>query len=173
MTGTRVRPALAAAVALPVLLVVAVVVAAGVVRSRDEPLALGPAPAADAGSADCGRLLAALPDELDGGDTGGLGRRALVAPAPPGTAAWGDAPVVLRCGVDRPAELTATSRLLDVDGVQFLELPGPGASSWVAVDRPVYVVLTLPEGTGSGPLQDVAAVVRDVLAAQPVDAPPP
>ncbi|MGH3978634.1 MAG: DUF3515 domain-containing protein, partial [Pseudonocardiaceae bacterium] len=78
-------------------------------------------------------------------------------------AAWGQPPTVLRCGLGRPAELTASSRLLAVSGVQFLEIPGPGATRWVVVDRPVYVAVTLPDGVGSAPLQQVATAVRGTL----------
>ena len=37
--------------------------------------------------------------------------------------------------------------------------------SYVAVDRPVYVVLTAPVDAGSGPLQAVADAVRAALPA--------
>jgi hypothetical protein len=172
---------LGAALALPVALVVAVLIAAAVLRGqRPEPLRLADVPAPAAGSADCARLLSALPAELDGPAQGVLERRQLAAPASAGTAAWGTPPVVLRCGIDRPAELTITSRLLDVSGVQFLEVPAPavdedaageGAASWVAVDRPVYVALTLPAGTGSGPVQQVAEQLADTLPQRELELP--
>jgi hypothetical protein len=79
--------------------------------------------------------------------------------------------VVLRCGLDRPAELTASSRLLGVSGVQFLEIPKPGASTWVAVDRPVYVVVDLPPTSGSGPLQQLATVIARTLPQRNLDIP--
>ena len=40
--------------------------------------------------------------------------------------------------------------------------------TYVAVDRPVYVVLTEPTDVGSGPLQAVADVVRQTLPATEV-----
>ena len=40
--------------------------------------------------------------------------------------------------------------------------------SYVAVDRPVYVVLTTPAELGSGPIQQVADAIREVLPATPV-----
>lgn len=175
-TGTP-RWILGIALALPVLLVVGVLIAAAVVRGQPPgPLPLANVPAPEAGSADCARLLAALPSELEGtGD-----RRELAAPAPPGTAAWGEPPVVLHCGLARPAALTVSARLLDVSGVQFLGLPAPATpdtgpatepSSWVAVDRPVYVVLTLPPQAGSGPLQQVAEVIAQTLPRREPDLP--
>ena len=81
-------------------------------------------------------------------------------------------PVVLRCGLPRPAELAPTSSLLQIDGVQWLALddglPQPQLVTYVAVDRPVFVALTVPTGLGSGPVQAVSDVVRDRLAAVPV-----
>jgi hypothetical protein len=160
------RWVLAIAIGLPTILVVAVVVAAVVLRSQEPgSLALPPVPAPEARSASCDRLLSALPEEL-----GRLDRRTIAAPAPAGTAAWGDPAVVLRCGLDRPVELTATSRLLEISGVQLLELPGPASSTWVVVDRPVYVAVTLPAGVGSGPLQQIAEAVRETLPRRDVDA---
>ncbi|HEY6424104.1 MAG TPA: DUF3515 domain-containing protein [Pseudonocardiaceae bacterium] len=158
--------------ALPVALVVGVVIAAAVARSQAPgPLGLAGVVAPSAGSADCMRLLAALPAKLDGGEQGDLQRRQLAAPAPAGAAGWGEPPVVLRCGLNRPAELTATSRLLAVSGVQFLEIPNLGTSAWVAVDRPVYVLVALPPVTGSGPLQQVADIIAATLPQRDVDIP--
>lgn len=178
------------ALVLPMALVVGVLVIAAMVRGRQpDPLRLAEVPAPAAGTADCDRLLAALPDELDGPEQpngtaeGGLGRRQLAGPvssapgapdAVPGAAAWGEPPVVLRCGVDRPAELIAGSRLLDVSGVQFLQLAvrgsdSPAVRTWVAVDRSVYVMVILPAGSGSGPLQQLAEKIADTQPRQDVD----
>ncbi|MGH3961909.1 MAG: DUF3515 domain-containing protein [Pseudonocardiaceae bacterium] len=158
------------ALALPVALVVGVLIVAAQVRGRPQiPLELAGVPAPAADSADCMRLLAALPEELDGGEQGTLQRRQLAIPAPAGAAAWGEPPVVLRCGLDRPRDLTATSRLLAISGVQFFELPHPGTSTWVAVDRSVYVVVDLSPVTGSGALQQVATVIANTLAQHDVN----
>jgi hypothetical protein len=79
---------------------------------------------------------------------------------------------VLRCGLPRPAELTPTSALLEVNGVRWLELddglPDPVQVSYIAVDRPVYVALTTPVAAGSAPLQEVSDVVRTTLPAAAV-----
>ena len=137
------------------------------------PLAVVPVDAPDSGGPECAALLAALPAELPAGG-GTLPARPLADPAPPGTRAWAAAPrpVVLRCGLTRPVELTPTSALLEVNGVRWLRLddglPDPVIVSYVAVDRPVYVVLTAPTGAGSGPLQVVADVLRQTLTATEV-----
>jgi hypothetical protein len=155
-----------------VALVVGVLVIAAQLQSQPQgPVGLADVPAPAANSADCTRLLAALPEKLDGGGQGTLQRRRLAAPAPAGAAAWGEPPVVLRCGLDRPAELTATSRLLAVSGVQFLKLLSPGTSGWVVVDRPVYIVVDLPPIIGSAPLQQIATVIADTLPQRTVNIP--
>ncbi|MGQ0576159.1 MAG: DUF3515 domain-containing protein [Pseudonocardia sp.] len=137
------------------------------------PLAVVPVDAPAAAGPECAALLAALPADLPS-DAEPLPPRAIAEPAPPGARAWTAAPrpVVLRCGLTRPAELTPTSRLLEVDGVSWLQLddgvPDPVTVSYVAVDRPVYMVLTAPPAVGSGPLQAVSAAVRAALPEVPV-----
>ena len=162
------RPALLVAITLPLLLAVTLAAVAITARIRDtaEPDA-GPLPVAhvyapDATGPECTALLAALPDELPG--TGGpLPARPLAEPAPAGVRAWAaaPAPVVLRCGLPRPLELTPTSLLLEVDGVSWLPLAD--GATYIAVDRPVFVALTVPGSTGTGPLQVVSEAVRATL----------
>ncbi|MBB5155433.1 DUF3515 domain-containing protein [Saccharopolyspora phatthalungensis] len=137
---------------------------------RSGPLALPPIPAPKAATPECATVLAALPRELTV-DNERVPRRALAEPAPAATVAWGDAkhdPVTMRCGISAPAELTPTAQLMDVSGVSWLEINQGGDTSWLAVDRPVYVALSVPEGTGTGPLQDLSAILRDAMPKQPV-----
>ncbi len=180
------RPPLPVAIAIALPLLLALVVAGIAVTARvtgfgeppppvadTSPLAAPPVEAPDAGGPDCTALLASLDGDLPA-DGGTLPVRALADPAPEGVRAWAAVPrpVVLRCGLPRPAELRPDSALLVVNGVQWLELddglPDPVTVSYVAVDRPVYVVLTTPVDVGSGPLQAVSDVVRDRLPAVPV-----
>ncbi|ROP40633.1 DUF3515 domain-containing protein [Saccharothrix texasensis] len=175
------RPLLVVALGLTALLVVGVAAAGLVLGGRDDaadpsavrtgPVALVPVPAPKAGSAECAALLGALPAQLlSGGVT--LPRRELAAPAPAGALAWGDErhePVVLRCGLDRPGDLTPTSQLRIISDVQWLEVSDGGSATWYVVDRPVYVALTVPSDAGTGPLQDVSTTIRDTLAKGPVD----
>ncbi|MER6990451.1 DUF3515 domain-containing protein [Saccharopolyspora hirsuta] len=137
---------------------------------RTGPLALAPIPAPEAESAECAAVIGALPRELKVGDAA-VPRREVAQPAPAATIAWGDAehdPITVRCGIDAPAELTPTSQLVDVSGVSWLEINQGGDTSWLAVDRPVYVALSVPGGTGTGPLQDLSAILREKLPKQPV-----
>ncbi|MEV0946225.1 DUF3515 domain-containing protein [Rhodococcus sp. NPDC049939] len=174
----RRNPALiATAVALPVALVIGII-AAAVMAGRSpaiESVALGPVPAPEADSAECATLMAALPDKL-----GDYTRAELVEPAPEATAAWQPAgegePLVLRCGLDRPAEFDQASALQVINGVQWFEISGESAgidaSSWFAVDRGVYVALTVPNGVGPTPLQDISDTVAAALPQQPLDPAP-
>jgi Protein of unknown function (DUF3515) len=171
------RPVLAIVVGLPLLLAICAVAAALILGRAeapappmsDAPLLLPAVPAPAAHSAQCQALVNALPSQLQSG-AAALRRRPLATPAPDGTAAWGtDQPVILRCGLDRPAELTRTAELLEINGVRWLKIAGLDANStWVAVDRPVYVALTMPDGAGTGPLQDVSTAITATLPAQPV-----
>lgn len=181
MARERLRPAVVIAIALPALLAVAVAAIAITARVQGTdgfaaappataPLALAPVDAPDAGSGACTNLLGALPPTLEGG----LATRPLAEPAPAGAKAWAATPrpVVLRCGLARPAELTPTSPLLEVNGVRWLRLddgiPNPTVVTYVAVDRPVYVVLTMPTSASGGPLQQLSDVVRTTLDTTPV-----
>ena len=147
--------------------------ATAVAAPETGPLAVVPVDAPAASAPECAALLAALPAELPAAG-GVLPPRTLADPAPPGTRAWAAAPrpAVLRCGLTRPAELTPTSALLEVNGVRWLQLddrvPDPVIVTYVAVDRPVYVVLTAPTSAGSGPLQAVADVLRQTMDATDV-----
>ncbi|UGT66152.1 DUF3515 family protein [Nocardia gipuzkoensis] len=167
-------PALiATAVALPVVLVVAVLVAAVLARRAPverEPLVLGPVPAPAADGPACAALLPALPADL-----GEFTKSTLVEPAPPATRAWqraegGDA-IVLRCGLDRPLEFNRASPLQVVNGVQWFEVRDRTAevSTWFAVDRATYVALTVPDGSGPTPLQEVSDTITAHLPSQPID----
>ncbi|HEX9335007.1 MAG TPA: DUF3515 domain-containing protein [Pseudonocardiaceae bacterium] len=132
------------------------------------PVLLVPVSAPLAGSSACAALARTLPAALSNGGKS-LRRRPLAAPAPVAAAAWGAGdPVVLRCGIERPPELTATSELLEVSGVRWFEVTGDGAATWYAVDRPAVVALTLPDGLNTGPIQDVSTAINAAMPAVPV-----
>jgi hypothetical protein len=165
------------------LLIAAIVVAAGAIigilvfaavrqappEQRSVAIASVPAPKAD--TAECRSLLDTLPQQL-----GDYRRAAAADPAPAGAAAWqataeGE-PIILRCGLDRPAEFVVGSPLQVVDAVQWFELADQGRSTWFAVDRPVYVALTLPQGSGPTPIQTISDVIAKSLPAKPIDPAP-
>ncbi|MDV6013482.1 DUF3515 domain-containing protein [Haloechinothrix sp. LS1_15] len=129
----------------------------------DERLAVPEVPAPEAGAEACDRLLRALPEELPAGDED-LTRRELADPAPPATVGWGLAnPVILRCGLEQPAELEPDSPLRAVDGVEWLPVEGEGSHTWYAVDRAAYIALTVPDAAGTGPLQLISEIIDETL----------
>ncbi|MDQ3463184.1 MAG: DUF3515 domain-containing protein [Actinomycetota bacterium] len=90
-------------------------------------------------------------------------------------AAWGDPPIVLRCGVPAPPELAADSSLLQINGVAWFTEPGEDGTVWTAVDREVYVDVQVPSGQASGPVALLSEVITDRLrpASRPSASPTP
>lgn len=168
-TGAPPRKFLVLAAVIAVVFAAAVAVVSVIARSGDDSssaedgqLALVPVPASGANSPECAQLIPALPAQLTSNGQE-LQRREIAEPAPPATVAWGapDA-IVLRCGLDRPPELTQTAQLRVVSGVQWLPVEGEGSSTWYVVDRAVFIGLTVPDSAGTGPLQTIS----DIVAAQ-------
>ncbi|WP_020661826.1 DUF3515 domain-containing protein [Amycolatopsis benzoatilytica] len=136
--------------------------------AANQPLALVSVPAPQAGSADCKNLITGVPATLTSNGKE-LSPRTLAEPAPPSTVAWGEPdPVVLRCGLERPPELTPSSQLRMVNKVQWLVVEQGGSATWYAVDRAVYVALTVPGNTGTGPLQAISDAISAKLPAKPL-----
>jgi uncharacterized protein DUF3515 len=174
-------------------MIVAIVVAVGAICSilvvaalrqrpaAEQPVAIVSVPAPQADSPDCRNVIDALPDRL-----GDFQRATVATPAPPGAAAWRTQPeaeaVILRCGVDRPAEFVVGSPLQVVDAVSWFRVgeagagddPGAdqGRSTWFAVDRPVYIALTLPAGSGPTPIQEISRLIAKSLPAKVVEPAP-
>jgi len=169
------RAMLIAAVALAVVAIGVVLVIAATRQAPPQPVAVPAFPAPQAGNAACTALAAALPQRL-----GNYQRTPLAQPAPRGAAAWragpDGEPVVLRCGLDRPADFVVGSPIQVVDRVQWFEVAAAqqsagdaGRSTWYTVDRPVYVALTLPSGSGPTPIQQLSEVIDRTIAAVPID----
>ncbi|MGE0215905.1 DUF3515 domain-containing protein [Mycolicibacterium sp.] len=166
------RAALIAAVLVAVGAAVAVLVVVALQQHSPAPtpVAVSGVPAPQADGPDCAALVDALPDQL-----GDYHRAELVQPAPAGAAAWQrdgtSAPLILRCGLDRPAEFVAGTPLQVVDAVSWFRTtadPDDGRRTWFAVDRPVYVALTLPQDAGATPIQAISATIAATLPATPV-----
>ena len=186
-TDSPPRAALIAALVVAVGGLVAVLVVAAVLQRTPEPqpVAIAGIPAPLAESPDCRALVDALPDQL-----GDYRRAPLVDPAPPGSAAWqreqpGSEALILRCGLDRPAEFVAGAPVQVVDAVEWFRVGEAGAgtdrvgdagagerSTWFAVDRPVYVALTIPADSGPTPIQTLSKVIADTLQARPAEPAP-
>lgn len=75
--------------------------------------------------------------------------------------AWGDPAIVLRCGVPRPAALVPNSAalLVPVNGVSFLPVNGKKDNVFTAVDRAVYVEVSVPVGYAQPPLGPIADAI--------------
>jgi hypothetical protein len=158
-------------------LIAALVVAIGTIgailaiaatRHRTVTAVVAAVPAPQAHDPACQHLTEALPQRL-----GDYTRAQLAQPAPPGAAAWQPAgagdPVVLRCGLDRPADFVVGSPLQVVDRVQWFEVSQDQRSTWYTVDRTVYVALTLPQGSGPTPIQQLSELIDRVVPARPAD----
>jgi len=104
----------------------------------------------------CSALVAALPTTL----SGRVSRPVTGVPA--GTAAaWGDPPIVLRCGVPPPASYVPGTPVISVQGVDFDTYPIGGQIRWTAVGRRAYVQILIPntiEGQGAL-IADIAPVI--------------
>ena len=164
------RALLIAATVLAVGAVVALLVVAAL-RHREpapQPVAIAAVPAPQADGADCRALLHALPDQL-----GDYHRAPTADPTPAGAAAWQSSPdaepVILRCGLERPVEFVVGVPLQVVDAVQWFEVTDQGRSTWFAVDRGVYIALTLPAGSGPTPIQEMSELIARKIAAKPLD----
>lgn len=165
--GAPSRRLMIAALLVAVVAVGAVLAIAATRKAPVTPVAIAALPSAQAASPECRALMATLPDRL-----GDYERAVAAQPVPDGAAAWGanPDPVIMRCGVDRPAEFVVGSPVQMVDDVQWFRLDDPDTrrSTWVSVDRPVYVALTLPTGSGPAPIQTLSDVIARTMPAIPI-----
>jgi hypothetical protein len=115
--------------------------------------------------ASCPALMSGLPLELNGEAS----RR--VKSDSPYAYAWGDPPIVLVCGVDRPAGWVIGAAAIQINGVQwYVDTSDPDTTVWTTVDRPVYVQISLPATVDSAP---VTALTPQIAQALPYREPAP
>ena len=131
---------------------------------------------APAARARCLRLHATLPATI------GSPKRRPTKPESDLTAAWGDPPIRLLCGVPRPSGLGGGAVApIGVNGVAWLQGDHPSTFSpsgddgvkevtFTVVDRGVFVEVDIPKHyTGqSGILIDLSNAVRRALPVQPI-----
>ena len=158
-------PVIAALVVVVAAIAVAVVL--GAIQKSHPVTDTGPLPIASVDqpgvdSVACKTLMPTLPQQLAGE------KRRTLEGATDGIAAWGDPATILRCGLETPAELTCGSALTQVDGVAWLQLPesGSGETTYIAADRTVRIALTIPDGSGTGEIQQLSDVIAAVLPAR-------
>ena len=78
--------------------------------------------------------------------------------------AWGEPPVVLVCGVPRPAGYVVGASAIQINGVQwFVDISDPAKTVWTTVDRPVYVEVTLPPSVDSAPVTALTVPIAQAL----------
>lgn len=125
-----------------------------------------PQPGSTSAAAECAALTKAVPQTVDN-ET-----RRDTHPSSPLTAAWGDPPITLRCGVPEPEILRPGSKTYDptadeayLDGVAWLiEKTGTGYR-FTAAQRAVYIEVDVPNAYApeTSPLVDLSpAVIKAV-----------
>lgn len=140
--------------------------------SSSSPVALPPltpsAPSSNAATvAPCTKVLQALPERL-----GSLLPR-VVHPEPDSlfVVAWGDPPVILRCGVARPADLKLGSSVDFIliggsdgrSGVYFDITKSDDNEVYTSVDRAVYISISVPAKYSSPPVPQLAQAIATAL----------
>ncbi|MCW2529989.1 MAG: hypothetical protein JWM76_4849 [Pseudonocardiales bacterium] len=163
---------IATALTIPVVVLLAFAFTAG--RSEDKtttssstgvlsPIAV-PAPIQlpDASSTLCTAMVAGLPVSL-----GPLAPRTVKPPVGPFVAAWGDPSVVMRCGVARPKDLYAGSsaQVYVVNAVGWLQTKTATNDVFVAIDRAVYIEVTIPIKLSFQPLPIFATAISKAMPA--------
>jgi hypothetical protein len=172
------RVVIIVAIVLAVVAIGVVLVIAATRQTPSQPVVIPDVPAPQAADPACRALTAALPQRL-----GDYQRAPVAAPAPAGASAWRSGPdgepVVLRCGLERPADFVVGSPIQVVDRVQWFQVAAQqqsagdaGRATWYTVDRPVYLALTLPSGSGPTPIQQLSEVIDRTIAAAAIDPAP-
>ncbi|MFI0431707.1 MAG: DUF3515 domain-containing protein [Candidatus Nanopelagicales bacterium] len=120
------------------------------------PVALTPpSPPAEA----CKVLADQLPDRVAGQE------RRPTTPASSATAAWGDPPISLRCGVSTPSAYTPGVQLVAVNGVDWLPEQLSNGVRFTALGRLANVEVTVPSAyrPEADALTDLSPVIRSVI----------
>ncbi|MFI1400825.1 DUF3515 domain-containing protein [Streptomyces sp. NPDC020681] len=120
-----------------------------------------PSPPSDE-AALCSALHKELPDSMAGQD------RSDPKPASELTAGWGDAAIVLRCGVARPEKMSdAQSQAVDANGVNWLLEQRAEGPRFTTTYRKTYVEVTMDKRYAHDvtPLAELADAVRKTVPA--------
>lgn len=93
-----------------------------------------------------------------------------VSPPSSTTAAWGQPPIVLRCGVPAPVSTDPTTGVLVLDDIGWLPVAGDAGTFFTTVDRVAAVEVAVPDDYApeSDVLLDLTPVIEATLP--PADA---
>lgn len=105
----------------------------GFERRDSGPVRVSAPPDLPGADATCAKLIGSLPLELAGQQT------REVTDAPHRVVAWGDPPIVLRCGVETPKALTPTAQVLGIDGVEWVHGTEGDLVVWTTVSLPLQI----------------------------------
>jgi hypothetical protein len=162
LSDTRRNALIASAIALPVTVVLAFAFTAGHSGKSDKkstgPLPAvvisAPPPPSDATLAACIKVMEQVPVQLEGLDPRKTDTDSSFV------VAWGDPPITFRCGVSKPTvfETAEARQLLDVDGIIWQPEKQKTQVVYTAVDRSVYIEVTVPTAQ-TPPLTDLAKAV--------------
>ena len=114
-----------------------------------------PRPGGDSLAA-CRALVENLPELVAGQ------RSRAVEPAAALAGAWGDPPIVLRCGVTKPANLRPTSRCDVVNSVGWFTQQRSDGYAFTTIGRSAYVEVVVPDAydPAANALVDLASAVQ-------------
>ena len=166
-SGPRLSPALIATlVTIPVMVIVGFIVFAALRPGNSDSTPVDSYAAESSTPAECPKFLAALPQTFEG-----YGNKTISGTQASWPASTDGDPVIVRCGVSRPAELSPTSNLQVVNPVQWFitdSIEGSG-QAFICVDHRPYVALWVPVNAGNGPITDVSAAIERTLPRGPLD----
>jgi hypothetical protein len=79
--------------------------------------------------------------------------------------AWGDPPIILRCDVDRPADLTpgSSTPAILVGDVYWFRTSRGDSDVFTSIDRAVYVEVSVPRKQSYMPLSTLGAAIAAKL----------
>ncbi len=77
------------------------------------------------------------------------------------SAAWGEPPITLRCGVEKPPGLTSAGACYEVNGVGWFAEAASGGYLFTTIGRTTYIEVGVPShyAPEANALVDLAAVV--------------
>ncbi len=89
----------------------------------------------------------------------------MTSPRSPRVVAWGDPPIVLRCGVARPAGYNPNGSVAVINGVSWWQQIDRRVVRWTVVGRAAYVELVVPTSYAAQGafLVDLADPVKQAL----------